>query len=65
MTQDRWTPEAVSRILINPRYVLTNPQVVTDEQWIQANAKLMRDMGPETYLATLLSILRADDFGNS
>lgn len=30
------------------------------KSWIEANAKLIRQMDEETYLATLLSILRAD-----
>jgi hypothetical protein len=54
-----WTAESVTRILINPNYCLTDPQVVTDDKWIEANAKLVQKMGVESYLATLLSVLRA------
>jgi hypothetical protein len=54
-----WTEDSVTRMLINPHYCLTNPQVVTDEKWIEANTKLVGKMGAETYLATLLSVLRA------
>jgi hypothetical protein len=32
--------------------------VVTEEKWIEANAKLVQKMGVEPYLATLLSVLR-------
>jgi hypothetical protein len=53
-----WTEDSVARILINPHYCLTNPQVVTDEKWIEANARLVEKMGVESYLATLLSVLR-------
>jgi hypothetical protein len=60
MAQDKWTPEAVARTLINPHYCLTRPPVVPEEQWIAANVKLIRDMGEETYLTTLLSVLRSD-----
>ena len=42
-----------------PNYCLTDPPVVTEEKWIEANAKLVQKMGAESYLATLLSVLRA------
>ena len=60
MSNEEWTPEAVTRVLMDPRYCLSTPAVVTDEQWIAANAKLIAKMGPETYLAALLSVLRSD-----
>jgi hypothetical protein len=48
-----WTEDSVD-------YCLTDPPVVTEEQWIKANARLVQKMGAESYLATLLSVLRAD-----
>jgi hypothetical protein len=60
MSQEKWTLESVTRVLMDPRYCLSEPAVVTDEQWIKANAKLIGEMGPETYLATLLSVLRSE-----
>ena len=57
-----WTEDSVARTLINPNYCLTcltDPPVVTDAKWIEANAKLVQKMGVEPYLATLLSGLRA------
>jgi len=42
-----------------PKLLLTDPPVVTEEKWIKANAKLVQNMGVEPYLATLLSVLRA------
>jgi hypothetical protein len=54
-----WTEDSVARTLINPNYCLTDPAVVTEEKWIEANAKLVQKMGAESYLATLLSVLRA------
>jgi hypothetical protein len=60
MADDKWTPDAVARILMNPRYVLSKPPMVSEEQWIEANAKLIDDMGPHTFLATLLHVLRTD-----
>jgi hypothetical protein len=63
MTQE-WTPDSVARTLINPGYCLSQPPVVDEEQWIKANARLIRELGAETYLATLLSVLRANAAGN-
>jgi hypothetical protein len=60
VSNEKWTPEAVTRILMDPRYCLSTPAVVTDEQWITANAKLIAQMGPETYFATLLNVLRSE-----
>ena len=58
MAQEKWTPDSVARILMNPAYVLTDPSVVPEEKWIEANAKLIGDLGAHTYLATLLDVLR-------
>jgi hypothetical protein len=44
---------------MNPNYCLTGPPIVTEEKWIEANARLVQKMGAESYLATLLSVLRA------
>jgi hypothetical protein len=54
-----WTEDSVARTLINPNYCLTDRPVVTDEKWIKANARRVQKMGAESYLATLLSVLRA------
>ena len=43
---------------MDPPYCLSEPAVITDEKWIEANANLIGQMGPETYLATPLSVLR-------
>jgi hypothetical protein len=60
MAEEKWTPDSVARVLIDPRYCLVTPPTVTKEKWIAANAKLIREMGAENYLATLLTILRKD-----
>jgi len=58
MSQEKWTPEAVTRVLIDPRYTLAEPPVILEEQWIEANAKLIEQLGPQAYLSTLLGVLR-------
>jgi hypothetical protein len=60
MAEPRWSPEAVGRILMDPRYCLTQPPAVDEETWIKANAKMIRDMGAEEYLAKMLHLLRND-----
>jgi hypothetical protein len=54
-----WTEEFVARTLINPNYCLNDPPNVTEEKWIKANARLIQKMGAESYLTTLLRVLRA------
>jgi hypothetical protein len=58
MAKEKWTPDSVPRVLMNPAYVLTDPSVVPEEKWIEANVKLIGDMGAYTYLLTLLDVLR-------
>lgn len=58
MLQDEWTPEDVRRVLLNPRYCLSTPPVISEGQWIEANAKLIRELGPEVYLRQLLDIIK-------
>jgi hypothetical protein len=41
MSREDWTPESVTRVLMDPRYCLSEPAVIADEQWIEANAKLI------------------------
>jgi uncharacterized protein (DUF362 family) len=43
-----WTEDSVARTLINPNYCLTDPPVVTEEKWIEANTKFVQKMGVES-----------------
>jgi hypothetical protein len=54
----QWTEDSVARTLINPNYCLTQPPLVTEEKRTKANARLVQEMGAESYLATLQSVLR-------
>jgi hypothetical protein len=45
MPQDEWSEDSVARILMNPLYSLVKPAVVSEDQWIKANTKMIRDMG--------------------
>jgi hypothetical protein len=54
-----WPEDSVARTLINPNYCLTDQPIVIEEKWIKANARLVQETGAESYLATMLSVLRA------
>jgi hypothetical protein len=63
-----WKPEDVSRMVINPFYAINfserlfgeHPAIVPKEQWVQANVKLIGEMGTEAWLKTLLSVLEGN-----
>ena len=67
MSRDR-TPADVTGIIGNPVYAINiapvlaepHPQLISEEQWVATNAKLIADLGPETYLRNLLSILKGN-----
>ena len=67
MRPDR-TPADVTGIVGNPVYainiapVLAQPHapLISEEEWIAANAKMIDDLGPEAYLRNLLSILKGN-----
>jgi hypothetical protein len=57
--EDEWTAGDVRRTLMDPRYAgaLGYPAIVKPEQWVQANMKLLEQMGPEAYLTRLLALM--------
>ena len=67
MTAD-WTPADVSGLIGNPFYAINIDPVlaqrhellISEEQWIAANAKQIHNLGPEAYLRNLLSILKGN-----
>ena len=46
MPSDDWNSDDVRKVLINPMYCLSTPPVISEGQWIEANAKLIREFGP-------------------
>ena len=60
-----WTPEDMRQILMNPLYAITvspalstpHPPMVTKEQWVTVNAKMIKERGAERWLRELLEIL--------
>lgn len=65
---DQWTVGDVARIAVNPFYAINIDQglalphepMISEDDWIQANAGLIRELGPEQYLRNLLSVLKGD-----
>ncbi len=61
----RFTEDNLQRILINPYYAITvAPQLaaehdppMSEAEWIQANASLIREVGAERWLKQLLDVL--------
>lgn len=67
MSRD-WTPADVTGVIGNPVYAINiapvlaepHPLLISEEQWVATNAKLIADLGPEAYLRNLLSILKGN-----
>lgn len=54
-----WKPDDVLKILVNPIYTGMGPypSIITEEVWIQANIKAIKELGAEVYLHALLDVL--------
>jgi hypothetical protein len=53
-----WTPDAVRDVLVNPYHCLFKPPTISEGQWIEANAKLITQMGSQACLRLLLDTLK-------
>jgi len=66
--EDGWTAGDVAGIIANPFSAITfdpdlfgvHDPIIDEETWIQANTKLMQELGAEAYLRNLLVILKGD-----
>jgi len=55
-------------MLMNPYYAITlypglfgeHPPMVTEDQWVAANTRLIGELGAEAYLRRLLAVLKGD-----
>jgi hypothetical protein len=47
-------------IAIAPIFAEEHPPLVTQEQWVRSNIKLMRELGAHAWLVTLLRVLQGD-----
>lgn len=61
-----WVPSDIARMLMNPFYAIDIDQnlalphepLVSEEEWIAVNLRMISDIGPESFLRTLLHILK-------
>jgi hypothetical protein len=63
-----WTPADLAAALGNPFYAINidpslaepHPPLVSEDDWVTANARTLEKIGPEPYLRNLLSILKGN-----
>jgi len=57
---DKWTEEKVMDVITNPIYtgVPPFPRLVSDDDWIESNLRLMDEYGKKKVLRSMLKILR-------
>lgn len=51
MTRRAWTANDVQRVLIDPRYALIEPPLISADEWVAANVTLIATLGAEQYSA--------------
>jgi len=64
--ENQWTPADVSAMIANPFYAVEfdpalaapHDPLVSEDQWVEANARLIDELGPRPYLRNLLAILK-------
>jgi hypothetical protein len=67
-SSNQWTGDKVERIAMNPFYAITlhpdlfgdHDPLISREQWIDANARLVEQLGAKQYLSNLLDTLAGD-----
>lgn len=55
------TPEAIKGMICNPIYagVGPYPAIMSDEEWVRAASKSIKEDGPEQFLVNMLYVMRA------
>lgn len=68
-SKNQWTERDVNAVLMNPIYAITlhpdlfgehSEHLISRDQWVAANARLIAQMGAEAYLRRLLTVLEGD-----
>jgi hypothetical protein len=65
---DEWTPGDVASMIANPFYAINidkglavpHEPLISEDDWVKANVRLIEDLGAEPYLRNLLSILKGN-----
>jgi hypothetical protein len=66
--QDDWTPGDITGMIANPFYAINideglampHEPMISEDDWIKANANLIKELGAEPYLRNLLSVLKGN-----
>lgn len=61
-----WTSGDVAAMIGNPYYAVNispdlavpHDPMISEEEWVAANARLIKELGPEPYLRNLLTVLK-------
>jgi hypothetical protein len=65
---DKWTPGDVTAMIANPFYAINideglavpHEPLISEDDWIMANVRLIGELGAEAYLRNLLSVLKGN-----
>jgi hypothetical protein len=65
---EQWTPGDVASMIANPFYavnideglVLPHKPLISEDDWVKANVRLIEELGAEAYLRNLLSVLKGN-----
>jgi hypothetical protein len=65
---DEWTPGDITSMIANPFYAIKideglavpHEPLISEDDWITANVRLIDELGAEPYLRNLLSILKGN-----
>ena len=66
METEKWTESDVEKLFTNPFYCINfsdslfgqHQPMITEEEWIRVQIKLIKDMGQEKYFKTLLDSIK-------
>ena len=60
---EQWDEDDVRAVLLNPVYTTGSEPIVSDDDWIAAQQKLVQELGLNTYFEQLLTVIK-NTFGD-
>ena len=57
-SESNWDEDDVRAVLLNPIHTMGSSPTVSDEQWLKAQRHLMDELGVDTYLKQLLTVIQ-------
>ena len=66
LAMNAWQEDDLEDIILNPFYAVNldpmfaqrHVPLVSEQMWIDANARMLKELGPEAYLRRLLDVLK-------